>query len=562
MRVHSHLGNLFQFAVMAILIFSNMAGAQEPITDTASTHIQSLIRGGMHPRLRWGGFPDYQAQLDTLYRQNALAPLWIKDGKPTPQAAAMVASLAEADDKGLNADDYDAELLRTWLGAPEFADAARPHDIAAFDVALSVSAMRYVSNLYLGRINPRHVDFGLSVEPKKVDLPNLIQKIAQSERPKDLVDAMEPNLPIYRSLKEALVRYRTLSKETAAPPLAFPAKFRPGASHRDVPALRRFLFALGDLKEIEPELADSEIYDPELADAVKSFQQRHGLAADGTIGRGTLSQLGYPLADRVRQIQLGLERLRWLPEEIRGLYLIVNIPSFQLYGSRDGDGFGHHDIQMNVIVGDAANGRHTPVFHSDMTYVIFRPYWNVPYKITAKELLPAIRGNPGYLAKNNMEIVSNSSAKAPPYEPSAEAIDLLSSGALRLRQKPGAKNALGLVKFAFPNNNNVYLHSTPSQGLFKRARRDFSHGCIRVEDPVKLAEWVLADRSEWTRERIEAAMNGSASRTVNLNKAIPVYIFYSTVMADRDGRVSFYDDIYRHDLTLQTLLAKGFPYPS
>jgi murein L,D-transpeptidase YcbB/YkuD len=562
MRVHLHLGNLFQFAVAAILIFSTAAGAQEPAADTASTHIQSLIQRGMHPRLRWGGFPDYQAQLDTLYRQNALAPLWIRDGQPTPQAAAMVASLAEADDKGLDAADYDAELLRNWLAAPEIAHAANPHDIAAFDVALSLSAMRYVSNLYLGRVNPRSVDFGFSTESRKVDLPSLIQKIAQSERPKDLVDAMEPKLPIYQSLKEALVRYRQLAKETAAPQLAFPAKFKPGASHRDVPALRRFLLALGDLKEIRPELADSETYDPDLADAVQSFQQRHGLAADGVIGRGTLNQLNYPLSGRVRQIQLGLERLRWLPEEIKGLYLIVNIPSFQLYGSRDGDGFGHHDIQMNVIVGDAANGRHTPVFHADMTYVIFRPYWNVPYKITAKELLPAIRNNPGYLAKNNMEIVSNSSANASPYALSEEAIEMLSTGAARLRQKPGAKNALGLVKFAFPNNNNVYLHSTPSQGLFKRARRDFSHGCIRVEDPVRLAEWVLADRSEWTEGRIKAAMSGSTSKTVTLDKPIPVYIFYSTVLADRDGRVSFYDDIYGHDSTLRVLLAKGFPYPS
>ena len=251
-----------------------------------------------------------------------------------------------------------------------------------------------------------------------------------------------------------------------------------------------------------------------------------------------------------------------MPDDIRGLYLIVNIPSFQLYGSRAGEGFGHHDIQMDVIVGEAIGGRHTPVFHSDMTYVIFRPYWNVPYKITAKELLPIIRRNPGYLARNNMELVSNFAPSAMPYEPSLENIEMLSTGALKLRQRPGPKNALGLVKFAFPNNNNVYLHSTPSKGLFQRARRDFSHGCIRVQDPVKLAEWVLMGQGEWTRERIISAMTGESPKTVTLKQPIPVYIFYSTVLADQEGRVGFYEDIYGHDLTLQTLLAKGFPYPS
>jgi murein L,D-transpeptidase YcbB/YkuD len=561
-RVYSRLGGIFQFAVWTLLLFADVAGAQEPIADTPTAHIQSLLREGVLPRLRWGSFPDYQIQLDQLYKQNGLLPLWIKDGKPTPQAIAMVASLAEADDKGLDSADYDAELLGKWLTAPELATAANPREIAAFDVALSLSAMRYVSNLYLGRVNPRHVEFGLSIEPKKVDLPNLVQKIAQSDRPKQLVDDMEPKLPIYGALKDALFRYRTLAREIQVPQLSFPAKFSPGAHHKDVPALRRLLFALGDLKETRPETEGSDIYDPELAAAVKSFQQRHGLGADGVIGKATVARLTVPLADRVQQIQLGLERLRWLPEEIRGLYLIVNIPSFQLYGSRDGDGFGHHDIQMDVIVGESVNGRHTPVFHADMTYVIFHPYWNVPYKITAKELLPAIRRDPGYLTRNNMEIVSGFAPNSPVYAPSQGNIEMLSTGALKLRQKPGPKNALGLVKFAFPNHNNVYLHSTPSKGLFQKARRDFSHGCIRVQDPVKLAEWILMGQGEWTRARIESAMAGQTPKTVILKQPIPVYIFYSTVLADRDGRISFFEDIYGHDLTLQTLLAKGFPYPS
>lgn len=552
MRVHLQFVSLLRFTMVAVLLYATRLQAEEPATT--SSQIQSLLQSGVHPRLHWGNFADVKAPLEALYQLNGLAPVWTKDGKPTAQAAAMVASLADAGSKGLNPADYDAEPLGLWLNAPELA-AGQPQEIAAFDVALSLSSLRYVSNLYLGRVNPRSVNFGLDVAPKKLDLPNLIQQLAQSEQPQALVEQLEPKLPVYQGLKQALAHYRELAKTAEVPKLNFPAKFTPGMRHQDVPALRRWLLTLGDLPEIKPGSEASESYDHDLATAVKSFQQRHGLGADGVIGKGTLAQLTVPIAERIKQIELGLERLRWLPEDVRGLYLIVNIPSFQLYGSRDGEGFGQHDIQMNVIVGDADDGRHTPVFHSDMTYVIFRPYWNVPYQITTKELLPIIRRNPGYLAKNNLEIVGNGGEGG--------SLEGLASGSSRLRQKPGPKNALGLVKFAFPNTNNVYLHSTPSQNLFQRARRDFSHGCIRVEDPVKLAEWVLADRSaEWPRDKIEAAMKGEKSTTVTLKKPIPVYIFYSTVLADREGKVSFFNDIYGHDQTLQAILAKGFPYSS
>ncbi|MGX2032218.1 L,D-transpeptidase family protein [Methylocaldum gracile] len=565
-KVCPTLGIFFQFAVTVLALGTVAASAvqaeaPELIPDTPAVHIQSLLKEGTHPKLRWGKFPDYKAQLEQLYYQNGLTPLWLNEGRPTPQAETLVASLAEADSKGLNAADYDAELLGKWLS--EFdTTAANPREVASFDVALSLVAMRYVSNLYVGRINPNNIDYGLNVEPKRVDLPNLIQKIAQSQQPAAMIDALEPKFPIYERLKAALPQYQRLAKEMTPVQFSFPAKFSPGDRHKDVPALRHLLLALGDLNEIKQGSAGSPVYGPELAQAVKSFQQRHGLTADGIIGKGTLNQLNFPLADRLRQIQLGLERLRWLPEQIRGNYLVVNIPSFQLFGFRNGSAFGTSDLQMNVIVGESVDGRHTPVFHSDMTYIVFRPYWNLPYKITVKEMLPQILSNPGYLAKNSLELVPNFSPNAPVYEPSFRNIEMLTTGTLKLRQKPGPKNALGLVKFAFPNHNNIYLHSTPSKGLFKKARRDFSHGCIRVEDPVALAEFILADQGEWTRERIESAMTRDKPKTVTLKQAVPVYIFYSTVLADESGTVSFYDDIYGHDLILSDLLAKGFPYPS
>jgi murein L,D-transpeptidase YcbB/YkuD len=541
----------------AFLMVQGLGGAH---AEDSANAIQILLKSGKHPKLRWGKFSDVAKPLAQLYGQPDPAPLWFREGKPTPQAKAMIESLKGADDRGLNAEDYDADLLSTWMAAPALKSSA-PAEVADFDVALSIAATRYVSNLYLGRINPRAVGFGLNVEPKRLDVPKRVRDLTQSADPKTILAELEPRFPIYRPLKQALLRYRKLARELPHMRFGFPAKFSPGMSHKDVPALRKLLVALGDLKAIKLGAETSELYDAELAQAVKAYQIRHGLGNDAIIGKATLARLSTPIPDRLKQIQLGLERLRWLPADVRGHYLIVNIPSFKLYGARAGEGLGQHDIQMNVVVGEAIDGRNTPVFHSDMTMVTFRPYWNVPDGIAAKEVVPDILRDRKYLEKNNMEIVPNFSLQAAALEPNQGNLDKVATGALKVRQKPGGSNALGLVKFSFPNTNNVYLHSTPSQGLFNRDRRDFSHGCIRVQDPLKLAEWVLAENGDWPKDRIQSFMDGEVTKTINIKKPIPVYILYSTVMADPDGKVSFFEDIYGHDRTLQVLLAKGFPYP-
>ncbi len=531
----------------------------QPSTPVALA-IQALLKGGVHPKLHWGRFVDVQTQLEAAYQPSGYAPLWIHGDKPTSQARTAVANLATADDKGLNSSDYDADLLNKWLNGINAAANPNPQELASFDAALSISLLRYTSNLYKGRINPKRVNFALEIEPKNEDLAALLGKIASSNNPDKLIGDLEPNLKLYEQLKSALVHYRQLAKDAPVVQISLPSKFKPGDHHADVPKMRHLLSLLGDLTEGNPNDA-SQTYDKPLAEAVKRFQTRHGLTSDGIIGKTTLAQFNVPLGDRVKQIQLGLERLRWLPGQIDGRYILVNIPSFQLYGYHNGSDSDQPDLEMNVIVGQAIDGRSTPVFHSDMTYVNFRPYWNVPYAITVKEYLPILRRNPGYLSRQNMEIVANFSNDATVYSASGGNIQALASGALKLRQRPGPKNALGLVKFTFPNTNNVYLHSTPSQGLFKRTRRDFSHGCVRVEYPVVLAEFVLKDRQEWTREKIEAAMHADKPKIVTLKTPIPVYITYSTVMADATGRAMFYNDIYGHDQILSDLLAKGFPYP-
>ena len=536
-----------------------VAGAEEA---KAAGEIQALLQAGKHPSLHWSGFSDVSKGLARIYGESSHKPLWVKDQQPTAQAWAVLSALKEAESVGLVPDDYDAGLLERWAqNAP--AQFEEPLNLAAFDVGLSVATLRFATNLRIGRVNPRSVGFDLDVTSRRQEIPGRVMEMTRSPSPRVLIADLEPRFPIYEPLKAALSRYRALAVELPRPRFSFPTKFMPGMAHKDVPALRELLVALGDLPSVGyPREGGVEVYDPMLERAVKAFQVRHGLTADGVIGKGTLSRLSVPVADRLKQIELGLERVRWLPEGVRGHYLIVNIPAFQLYGARAGEGLGHHELQMNVVVGQAIDGRQTPIFHSDMTMVTFRPYWNVPEAIATKEVVPDVRRSPGYLKKNNLEIVSSFGMAAEPLPADPVNLDRVAAGGLKIRQRPGPDNALGLFKFSFPNTNNVYLHSTPSKNLFSRDRRDFSHGCIRVHDPQRLAEWVLEDNGDWPSSRIAEYANGEVTKTIMLKKPIPVYILYSTVMVDQEGRISFFDDIYGHDRTLQVLLSRGFPYPN
>jgi murein L,D-transpeptidase YcbB/YkuD len=295
-------------------------------------------------------------------------------------------------------------------------------------------------------------------------------------------------------------------------------------------------------------------YEGALVDAVKSFQDRHGLKADGVIGRDTLQQLGVPFSDRVRQIELSLERLRWLPKLPSGHPVIaVNIPSFRLWAFANAGDDTAAQLTMPVIVGRAVTARETPVFIGEMRYIEFSPYWNVPPAILRSETVPRLQRDPGYWQSEGFEAVPVSGG-APITQLDAQTLDGLKAGTLRVRQRPGAKNALGAVKFVLPNTMDIYLHSTPAQQLFSETRRDFSHGCIRLEDPPALAAFVLRDQPEWTKERIAEAMSSGKSNTAKLLQPLPVVIFYTTAIVDSTGAVRFTSDIYGYDRKLEALL--------
>ena len=355
----------------------------------------------------------------------------------------------------------------------------------------------------------------------------------------------------YQLLEQALQHYRELAQRPGLTQLpALPRRsVKPGEPYAGVPALRALLIALGDLPAAAPTALPApasgdtpqDVLDATLVTALAHFQERHGLTQDGVLGPATFRQLTTPLATRVRQIEWTLARWRELPPNPYARAIIINIPRFRLYALDAMDDPESRWLQIDVVVGKAVQDLHTPTFSSDLTYLVFRPYWDVPPGIAAREIVPAARADDGYFARNQYELVDGA-GNVLPY--SADQLDALAGGRLRVRQKPGADNALGAVKFMLPNTNSVYLHDTPARALFARSRRAESHGCIRVADAAALAEWVLKDEPGWTRERIEAAMRGAEPLRVNLTEPIRVYIAYGTAIAREDGSMLFLDDLY------------------
>jgi murein L,D-transpeptidase YcbB/YkuD len=519
--------------------------------------IQNLVTSGNLEGMRWPNFSDYRNWLQKFYEPAGYAPAWVHGSEPVPQALSLIKLFRDARRKGLDAEDYDAsrweERIRSLQGSSSASAVAR------FDVALSVCTMRYVSDLRIGRINPQHFDFGLSVERKKYDLATFLRdRILTTSDLQAVLDNVEPPFAGYRRTEQALSRYIELARIDDGEELPAVTKpIDPGQSYAGVLRMVRFLRLVGDLPPDGTLPGDSQTYGGSLVDAVKHFQRRHGLDADGRLGPATIKQLNVSLQDRVLQLQLTLERWRWLPAEFSAPPIIVNIPDFRL---RALDENNKVVMDMRVVVGKAMRTQ-TPVFTRDMTYVVLRPYWNVPPSILRSEIVSAIQRDRTYITRKNYEVTTQDGTLVTSGEISDEVLAQLRAGKLAVRQKPGPSNALGLIKLIFPNEHNVYLHSTPSQDLFSRSRRDFSHGCIRVEKPAELAAWVLRNNPGWTLEKVQQGMqSGKDDVTVNLAKLVPVFIVYGTALAYENGDVHFSDDIYGHDAKLAAALAKGYPY--
>jgi murein L,D-transpeptidase YcbB/YkuD len=480
---------------------------------------------------------------------------WFDDnGRPTDDMRDVLHALRRAADDGLDPDDYLGGLpsdLDRWAKNRS----ESPEALARLDPALTARMLRYLRDLHAGRIDPRTIGLRLESPRDQRDFEALLDGAIAAHRVSGLIADLRPPLAQYGLLRSMLARYRSLAADSTIITPRYPGhSIHPGESFAEVETLQRFLAALGDMPANAPS-SERQMYGGAIVDSVKRFQTRHGLTADGVLGRSTIAAIRVPLTWRVRQIELALERLRWLPPVGGHRLIALNIPMFRLWAWDAIPPSGAPLFGMDAIVGRAPRTQ-TPVFVEEMREVIFRPFWNVPRSILLHEVLPRIQRDPEYLSREDMEIVRGAGDDAAGVRLTADAVGGLRRGTLRLRQRPGPRNALGLIKFVFPNDQDVYMHGTPEHSLFARNRRDFSHGCVRVADPITLAEWVLQDQPEWTRDRIFETANGTQTIRVRLQSPIQVILFYTTAaVMPEEGTIHFADDIYQQDARLDRALS-------
>jgi L,D-transpeptidase YcbB len=498
-----------------------------------------------------------------FYQRRDFQPAWIGHGGPLPPLEILLKTIGRAAANGLREKDYafwhfDAAMVHDARFSGEI-ERLSNRDLAALDAALTDVMLRYAANLSQGRVRPEELPPSFAGdEPNSTrDLPGALADAMNSGRLESFIQGLSPHHRQYRTLKETLRRYRQIQADGGWPQIGEGpglkiSVLKLGATGARVKALRRHLAITGDL-QADPSLPDDRFGEP-LEAALKHFQRRHGLNPDGVVGRRTLEALNTPVEVRMLQLMLNMERWRWYPVDLGARYLVVNIPAFELHLVQD----RIETLAMRVIVG--RKKRPTPVLSSRLTYLEVNPYWNVPQKIARKDLLPKIQADPQYLIRQKIQVFDSWQEDAQALDPMA--IDWAGVSEkhfpYRLRQEPAARNALGRIKFMFPNTQSVYIHDTPGKALFKKASRPFSSGCVRVQDPKALAVQLLKDQ-HWTRRRLEKYSQTHQNSAIALQTPLPVYLVYFTAWTDAQGKIHFGDDIYNHDRQLLLDLLKDAP---
>jgi len=487
-------------------------------------------------------------EFKTLYEGSANARFWTAPNHDPQHINTVLELLTNAHAQGLDPAGYNVAFLKKEFATLPQAQAEQQ---IAFDNALSLALLRFLHDLHEGRITPRALNYSWKQNASApLNAADAIKQAISDNTLAQLSEKFEPKVKQYQLLKARLAEFRRQTVRTDAEMLHFDKTLRPGDKYSQLDALKQRLQDLGVWSESQASNQPSPIsYQGSWVEGIQQLQREHHMKPDGIIGRDTASLLTQNHADKIKQIELAMERLRWLPHDLNGPLILVNIPAFELsaFNSLDQE----RALNMKVIVGKAPNNQ-TPMLFEDMEYVEFKPYWNIPKSIMDKEILPKLMNNWGYLQNQNIELVQRSGASD-----SVENIfDDLRQGRVRARQRPGNKNPLGKVKFVFPNKADVYLHDTPSHNLFARDRRDFSHGCVRVSEADKLAEFVLSFQSGWDSHSIKTAMEGNKTQRVRLKQAIPVLFFYTTSYVDENNHLHFYHDIYGQNDALEKALKR------
>jgi murein L,D-transpeptidase YcbB/YkuD len=456
------------------------------------------------------------------------------------RAQQALVALKGAADHGLNPAKYPTRRLETALERAETSArtaADRAEVIANLEAQTKSAIVPFAHDVAAGRRSPTSVELTWKNRRPAIDIAESWDQMASSSV-QQWIDGLEPPHPEYRALLDALRKLR--QQQNGGWPKVPRRVPEPGSSDPAVQQLRERLTASGDLADVDT--GNPANYDAALTNAVKRFQERHALPATGIANEETLAEMNVPLADRIRQVEMNLDRWRWMPNDLGPRHLLINIPAFQLTARENGKPVR----AMRVVVGKTEH--ETPIFGGEMDTVVFSPYWNLPESIALDEIGPAIRSDPGYLARNQIEVLRRTKTRMTIVNPDdVNWYDPAEFLQLSFRQRPGTRNALGQVKFLFPNAFDVYLHDTPADSLFGRSGRAFSHGCVRVEEPEALAAYVLRGLPDWTADRISSAMNAGVEKYVKLGEKIPVHVAYFTAWVADDGRLTFLPDVYGYD---------------
>lgn len=493
------------------------------------------------------------AKIHAFYADRNFEEIWSKDGILLEIAYEMRHEIRQSKYDGLNPEDYNLRLIEAYFKTFETNKASQiknePGDLASLDLLLTNAFFYLSEHLHQGKVDPSQLkgQWGIPLKPLTMDYSKLLKTAIVENDIRRNLEKLYPKFTIYKKSREVL---RSLDEQTKGElpewkKIKLDKSIKAGDTHPSIPALRERLAFWGYLKDTLHK--DSRVYDSLMAESVQVFQKKNGMDSDGILGKNTVSALNFSPADLLDKAAVNLERLRWLPDTIQNLNLIVvNIANFQLdYLTKSDTVFS-----SKVIVGKEYTA--SPIFSAQMSYIVFSPYWNIPNSITRKEIIPAVRRNSDYLHQKNMEVITSSGKVVDP-----SSINWGSkSFPYLIRQKPGENNSLGLVKFMFPNRYSVYIHDTPARSLFDREVRAMSHGCIRLQNPAKFAQILLSHDPTWSPEKIELAMHQSSEQIVNLPQKIPVVILYLTFWADSNGEANFRPDIYNRDQEVLELLRK------
>lgn len=490
-----------------------------------------------------------QEDLTTFYERRAFEPVWVTGSNALGRVDDALGVIRQAEEHGLDPGEYSESLLiqrRAELAQEHIRRPDRAARRAELETSLTAAVLRLGRDVALGRTDPSTIAEYWTARRAPPDLVTWLQTSAQRDTA-GLLDAVRPRHPEYAALQKALASLRA-QEQSGGWPMIPPGRFRLGTSHPAVIALRQRLAASG-LLAANAAIA-SPVFDEALSAAVKAFQELHAIKATGHVDTVTRAAMNVPVGERIRQVTLNLERWRWMPDDLGERHLLVNIPYFHVVAREHGKTV----MDIRVVVGALQNK--TPVFSDEMETVVFSPYWHIPDSIKIEETAPAAMRDPSYLERNNIEVFRGS---RPVDVSQVNWADRAELKQLSFRQRPGAQNALGHVKFLFPNKFDVYLHDTPADSLFERSGRALSHGCVRVEEPEVLAGYLLRDQPEWDAARIRDAMHAGSERHVRLTAPVPVHLTYFTAWVDENGGLHFQPDVYRYDAVQAADLAQRIP---